>query len=225
MAYLLLYVDDIILTASSDSLLRSIIKSLSAEFNMTDLGDLHHFLGIAVQKQKGGLFLTQSMYAANILSRTNMSNCKSVSTPVEVVSKLSATIGASLADGALFRSLSGALQYFAITRSDISYAVQQICLFMHAPREPHFQLLKRILRYIKGTINQGLIISPTSTTKLTAYADADWGGCPDFHRSTSVPSTLRIRVCLPQKTRSLILTQSSGTQGVRGSQPSAMLMT
>ncbi|KAJ0836851.1 putative RNA-directed DNA polymerase [Helianthus annuus] len=186
MAYLLLYVDDIILTASSDSLLQSIIKSLSSEFNMTDLGQLHHFLGIAVHKQKTGIFLSQATYAADILSRAVMSSCNPVSTPVEVGSKLSATHGAPFSDGALYRSLAGALQYLTVTRPDISYAVQQVCLFMHAPRDPHFQLLKRILRYIKGTLSQGLHITPSPSTTLTAYSDADWGGgCPDSRRSTS----------------------------------------
>ncbi|KAJ0435796.1 putative RNA-directed DNA polymerase [Helianthus annuus] len=185
MAYLLLYVDDIILTASSASLLKSIINSLSTEFKMTDLGPLHHFLGIAVEKQKHGIFLSQSTYAKDILSRAKMSNCKPASTPVEVGSKLSATAGALFSDDSLYRSLAGALQYLTITRPDISYAVQQVCLFMHAPREPYFQLLKRILRYIKGTLTQGLLITPSSSTKLTAYSDADWGGCPDSRRSTS----------------------------------------
>ncbi|KAI3693812.1 hypothetical protein L1987_76764 [Smallanthus sonchifolius] len=185
MAYLLLYVDDIILTASSMSLLKSIITSLSSEFNMTDLGPLHHFLGIAVKRQQNGLFLSQSTYAAEILSRAKMTNCKPVSTPVEVGSKLSATNGTPFSDSSLYRSLAGALQYLTITRPDISYTVQQVCLFMHDPREPHFQLLKRILRYIKGTLSQGLLITPSSSTKLTAYSDADWGGCPDSRRSTS----------------------------------------
>ncbi|XP_035836034.1 uncharacterized mitochondrial protein AtMg00810-like [Helianthus annuus] len=107
-----------------------------------------------------------------------------VSTPVEVGSKLSDTAGAPFTDRVLYRNLAGVLQYLTITRPDISYAVQQICLFMHAPRELHFQLLKRILRYIKVTISQGLIISPTSTNKLTAYSEADWGGRPDSRRLT-----------------------------------------
>ncbi|XP_021975452.1 uncharacterized mitochondrial protein AtMg00810-like [Helianthus annuus] len=185
MACLLLYVDDIILTASSDALLQRIIKPLTTEFKMTDLGDLHHFLGIAVQKQSSGLFLSQSTYAAYILTHANMSNCNPVNTPVEVGSKLSADSGVLLLDGSLYRSLAGALQYLTITRPDIFYAVQQVCLFMHASREPHFQFLKRILRYIKGTISQGLQISPSPSYKLTTYSDADWGGCPDSRRSTS----------------------------------------
>ena len=98
MAYLLLYVDDIILTASSDTLLQKIVKSLTSEFKMTDLGSLHHFLGIAVTKQANGVLLSQSTYAAGILSRAKMSNCKPASTPVEAGSKLSADSGSCFED-------------------------------------------------------------------------------------------------------------------------------
>jgi len=90
----------------------------------------------------------------------------------------------------LFRMLqiSGALlvlQYLTFTRPDIAYAVQQVCLYMHDPREPHLIALKRILRYIRGTLHMGLLLRPTSTTELTAYSDADWVGCADTRKSIS----------------------------------------
>jgi hypothetical protein len=78
-----------------------------------------------------------------------------------------------------------ALQYLTLTRPDIVHAVQQACLYMHAPREPHLNLVKRILRYIKGTLDLSMHLSRSSTTSLTAYSDADWAGCPDTRRSTS----------------------------------------
>ncbi|XP_021985328.1 uncharacterized mitochondrial protein AtMg00810-like [Helianthus annuus] len=184
-AYLLLYVDDIILTASSKELLQSIINLLSKEFTMTDLSALHHFLGITVQRDANGLFMSQSQYASDILHRANMTDCKPYATPVDTSSKLSASDGEPLPDGTLYRSLAGALQYLTFTCPDITYAVQQICLFMHSPREPHFAFLKRILRYIKGTPDLGLRLSATPSASLTAYSDADWGGCPDSRRSTS----------------------------------------
>ncbi|CAA7043802.1 unnamed protein product [Microthlaspi erraticum] len=152
---------------------------------MSDLGFLHYFLGIAVRRDKSGLFLDQRNYAADILHRANMSHCKPCRTPVDTAAKLQADIGEPVADPTLYRSLAGALQYLTFTRPDIAYAVQQICLYMHDPREPHFTALKRILRYIKGTISQGLHITPSKTTTLTAYTDADWGGCPNTRRSTS----------------------------------------
>ncbi|GJW26610.1 ribonuclease H-like domain-containing protein [Tanacetum coccineum] len=68
---------------------------------------------------------------------------------------------------------------------DISYAVQQLCLYMHDPREPHFLALKRILRYVRGTLDYGLQLYSSSTTDLVAYSDADWAGCPTTRRSTS----------------------------------------
>ncbi|GKD77710.1 ribonuclease H-like domain-containing protein [Tanacetum coccineum] len=90
-----------------------------------------------------------------------------------------------LGDPTLYRSLAGALQYLTFTRPDISYAVQQICLYMHDPRDPHFTALKRILRYVRGTIDHGLQLHVSSTSQLTTYTDADWAGCPVTRRSTS----------------------------------------
>lgn len=185
MAYLLLYVDDIILTASNTQLLQQFNSLLSKEFAMTDLGTLHQFLGITVHHTPHGLFLSQESYVADILSRANMFDCKPSGTPCDTDSKPSATAGDLLTDGTLYCSLAGALQYLTFTRPDITYAVQQVCLFMHAPREPHLAYLKRILRYLKGTISHGLPITRSKSTNLVAYSDADWGGCPDSKRSTS----------------------------------------
>jgi len=114
-----------------------------------------------------------------------MAECHSTSTPVDTRAKLSATDGAPVADATQYRSLAGALQYLTLTRPDLAYAVQQVCLFMHDPREPHLALLKRILRYVKGTLSTGLHIGAGPVSSLTAYSDADWAGCPDSRRSTS----------------------------------------
>jgi hypothetical protein len=172
-AYLLLYVDDIILTASSTPLLRRITELLHSEFVMTDLGDLHHFLGISVTRSADGLFLSQRQYTVDLLQRAGMAECHSTATPVDTHAKLSATDGAPVADATQYRSLAGALQYLTLTRPDLAYAVQQVCLFMHDPREPHLAMLKRVLRYVKGTLSTGLHISTGSITSLTAYSDAD----------------------------------------------------
>jgi hypothetical protein len=140
-AYLLLYVDDIILTANTTSLLHSIICSLHAEFSMSDLGDIHHFLGINVHRTHDGLFLSQQQYALEILERAKMLNYNPISTPIDTTSKLSASHGSSFSDPSLYRSLADALQYLTLTRPDLSYAVQQVCLFMHDPQDTHFQLI------------------------------------------------------------------------------------
>ena len=121
----------------------------------------------------------------DILDRAGMTECKSCSTPVDLNPKLSSIVGDPVADPTDFRSLAGALQYLTFTRPDIAYAVQQICLHMHDPREPHLAALKRILRYVCGTLHLGLLLRPSAQTELVVYSDADWAGCPDTRRSTS----------------------------------------
>ncbi|GKC07810.1 ribonuclease H-like domain-containing protein [Tanacetum coccineum] len=152
-AYLLLYVDDIILTASSTALLQRIITLLYIEFAMTDLGSLNYFLGVSAQRSKSGLFLSQFKFAEEILEHAHMQHCNPCKTHVDTESKLSSD-GDPVSDPTLYRSLAGSLQYLTFIRPDISYVVQQICLYMHDPRGPHFTALKRILRYIRGTIDQ-----------------------------------------------------------------------
>ncbi|GKD88041.1 ribonuclease H-like domain-containing protein [Tanacetum coccineum] len=151
---------------------------------MTDLGSLNYFLGISVTRDSSGMFLSQKKYAIEIIERAGMLNCNPSRTPVDTESKLGAT-GDVVSDPTLYRSLAGSLQYLTFTRPDISYVVQQVCLHMHDPREPHFSALKRILRYVRGTLDYGLQLFSSSTTDLVAYSDADWAGCPTTRRSTS----------------------------------------
>jgi hypothetical protein len=113
-----------------------------------------------------------------------MSACKPCSTPINLHSKLSAD-GPPVANSTKYHSLAGALQYLTFTRSDIAYVVQQICLCMHDPREPHIAALKRILRYLQGTLSLSLTLHRSPPTELVVYTDTDWAGCPDTRRSTS----------------------------------------
>ena len=114
-AYLLLYVDDIVLTASSTGLLRRIISALQREFAMKDLGELHYFLGMHVQRSGDGLLLSQQQYMLDILDRAGMAECKPCSTPVDTNSKIDAADGTPVSDPTDFRSLAGALQYLTFT--------------------------------------------------------------------------------------------------------------
>nr|GEW94177.1 hypothetical protein [Tanacetum cinerariifolium] len=110
--------------------------------------------------------------------------CNPYKTPVDTESKLG-PYGEPVSDPTLYRSLAGALQYLTFTRPDIFYVVHQVCLYMHDPRDSHFTALKRILRYVRGTIDHGLQLHVSSTAQLTAYIDADWAGCPVSRRSIS----------------------------------------
>ncbi|XP_066374684.1 uncharacterized mitochondrial protein AtMg00810-like [Miscanthus floridulus] len=135
--YLLLYVDDIVLTASSTTLLQRTIRALQQEFSMKDLGNLHHFLRMQVQQRPDGLFLSQRQYMQEILDHVGMAACKPCSTLVDTCSKVSALDGAPISDATSF---AGALHYLTFTRPDISYAIQQVCLHMHDPGSLIFQL-------------------------------------------------------------------------------------
>ena len=109
---------------------------------MKDLGQLHHFLGVTVEPRPSGLLLHQRQYALDNLERAGMTDCKPCSTPVDTQTKLSADLSDPVADPSdpvadptAYRSLAGALQYLTFTRQDLTYAVHQVCLYMHDPRE------------------------------------------------------------------------------------------
>ncbi|GKA29612.1 ribonuclease H-like domain-containing protein [Tanacetum coccineum] len=151
-AYLLLYVDDIVLTASSDGLLQRIISSLHQEFAMTDLGPLNYFLGIFVTRDSSGLFLSQKKYAIEILEKAHMVSCNPSLTPVDTESKLGVD-GDPVSNPTLYRSLvvrdkRKAWEEIGFSASVVEECTgfQQVCLHMHDPREPHLSTLKRILR-------------------------------------------------------------------------------
>ncbi|XP_021747913.1 uncharacterized protein LOC110713775 [Chenopodium quinoa] len=173
MAYLLLYVDDIVLVTSSNLLRDRIISHLRIGFPMPDLGPLNYFPGIVVTHSPSYLFLSQQIYALEILERAGMASCKPAATPVDTQSKLSAEAGPKFHNPTLYRSLVGALQYLTFTHPDIAYAVQQVCLFMHDPRQAHYDALKRILRYIQNSIDHGLHLYPPSSMHLITYTDTD----------------------------------------------------
>ncbi|KAK4364469.1 hypothetical protein RND71_015827 [Anisodus tanguticus] len=185
MSYILLYVDDIILTASSSSLRQSIMSLLAAEFAMKDLSPLNYFLGIVVTQYAGGLFLSQKKYDKEIIEKAEISSYKLSHTLVDIKAKLSNDVGTPYNDPTHYRSLAGALQCLNFTRPDIFYVVQQVCLHMHDSKEKHMGALKRIMWYVKGTLHFGLHLYKSSISRLSSYTDADWGGCLDTRRSTS----------------------------------------
>ncbi|GJX39533.1 ribonuclease H-like domain-containing protein [Tanacetum coccineum] len=161
-AYILIYVDDIILMASSTNLVQRITSSLHKEFDMTDLGALNYFLGISVTRDSRGMFLSQKKYALELLDRAHMANCNPTRTPVDMEFKLGSDRD-PVSDPTLYRSLAG--------------------LPLYDPREPHLAALKRVLLY--GTLDLGLQLYASITGSLVAYIDADWPGCPTNRRSTS----------------------------------------
>ena len=184
--FILVYVDDIIVASSSMEGTKALLKDLEKDFALKDLGELHYFLGIEVKKRENGLMMSQSRYAEQIIRRASMHLSKPVSTPLSSVDKLSSMDGDRLGpqDATNYRSVVGAMQYLTLTRPDISFAVNKVCQFLHAPTSVHWSAVKRILRYVHGTLTLGLSIRKSDSTLVSSFSDADWAGCVDDRRST-----------------------------------------
>ncbi|PKI51293.1 hypothetical protein CRG98_028322 [Punica granatum] len=155
---LLLYVDDIVVTGDSASLLADLIIALGHAFSMKDLGPLHCFLGV---------------------------ECKAIATPIALKQPLTKSDDQAYPDPSYCQRIVGALQYLILTRPDISYSVNVVCPQIHFPTMADFLRVKSILRYIRGSLDFGLRILSTSGLNLHAFADADWVGCKETRRSTT----------------------------------------
>ncbi|GLU00648.1 hypothetical protein SLE2022_179970 [Rubroshorea leprosula] len=114
-----------------------------------------------------------------------MSDCNAAATPMSPRQKLVASDSPPYLDSTQYRSILGALQYLTFTRPDIAFAIHQVCQYMHAPTQNHFQAVKRILRYLKGTAHYGLQLFKEFSPSLHIYTNADWAGCLESWRSTS----------------------------------------
>ncbi|KAK1665998.1 hypothetical protein QYE76_054157 [Lolium multiflorum] len=185
--FLLIYVDDIIVISSTAAAIPRLIAQLRSEFSVKDLGVLHYFLGIEVHSPSpDSLHLRQRKYALELLARAGMLKCSPVTTPMPSSERLCSTDGDLLSsdEATQYRSLVGGLQYLTVTRPDLSFVVNKVCQYLHEPRTPHITVVKRILRYVRFTIDSGLLFRSSSSTLLSAFSDADWAGSVDDRRST-----------------------------------------
>uniref|UniRef100_A0A251TCA0 Putative copia protein n=1 Tax=Helianthus annuus TaxID=4232 RepID=A0A251TCA0_HELAN len=180
-----LYVDDLIIASDSLSSIESFKELMKKEFEMTDMGILHYFLGMEVSFDNGNIILTQQQYAKSLLSKFNMMNCSGISTPMEYGLRLTKQDPDDEVEPNLYRRLVGSLMYLTNTRPDIMFAVNKISQFMEQPKRSHWEAGKRILRYIKGTLDQGLVYSKGGKGELIGYSDSDYAGNIDDSKSTS----------------------------------------
>jgi hypothetical protein len=180
--FILIYVDEIIITCSKAFAIDELLTLLQYEFSIKDLGSLNFFLGIEVVATAGGCLLSQNRYILDILLRTNMLASKPVSSPMATTASLAAFEVTSFDDPTLYISIMGALQYLCITRPDISFTANKLSQFMKKPIVIHWQSVKHLLCYIKQTIHFGLQFHKSSSTLLQAFTDADWAGTCDDKR-------------------------------------------
>lgn len=185
MTILLVYVDDLILAGNDLSTIQNTKNFLSSQFHMKELGNLRYFLGIEIDRNNAGIFISQHKYLTDLLREYYMLMCKPLKIPLDFNLKLTLSLGDPLPNPAPYQQLVGKLIYLTITRPDIDYAVHLLSQFMHSPTTIHIQAAKRVLRYLNLCPTQGVMLASSTSAILSAYCDSDWGGCPFTHRSTT----------------------------------------
>jgi hypothetical protein len=158
--------------------------TLQQHFPITDLGNLKYFLGIEMASSHKGLFLNQRKYILDLLKDAEMMDAKPAPTPLDSKLKLDTT-SEPLQSITYYQHLVGRLIYLTITRPDITYAVSLVSQFMHAPTVFHLSLVKRIMRYLKGSAGRGIVMTNNGHTQITGYSDSDWAGNALDRKSTT----------------------------------------
>jgi hypothetical protein len=159
--------------------------SLKKKFEMTNLGFLHYFLVLQVLQTKEGIFLSQSKYDCDLLRRFHMEDCKPTPSPFQSGFKLAATCTSLEVVVTLYRQLVGSLLYLTHTHPDISFVVILVSRYRQTPHESHWKVAKRILRYVRSTVQFGIHYSSRGTPLLVGFTDSYWADDPDDQKSTA----------------------------------------
>lgn len=180
---LLLYLDDMIISKNSSTMLTNLLSELNKHLRMKKLEQLHCFLGIRAQFHSKGLFISQKKYAEDLLAIAGMSDCSPMPIPLPLQLDRGPDQQEAFVNPTHFRSFDGKLQYLTLTRPNLQFAVNYIYQKMHSPTVSDFTLLKRILRYVKGSITMGISFSKDTDFTLRAQSENDWTCCKVTRRS------------------------------------------
>lgn len=153
---------------------------------MTDIGLLSYYLGMEVKQLENEITICQSSYVAKIVEECQMTGCSSIDTPMEQIIKLSTTKKGTERDVTRYKSIIGSLRYLVNTRHDLTFAVGLVSRFMEAPSKEHWCAIKRIVRYITGTLDYGVRLNKGGVKLLLlGYTDSDCSGDLVHRKSTS----------------------------------------
>ncbi|GJT46962.1 retrovirus-related pol polyprotein from transposon TNT 1-94 [Tanacetum coccineum] len=180
-----IYVDDIIFTSTDPSLCETFSKIMCSKFKMSMMGKMSLFLGLQISQSPRGIFLNQSKYALEIIKKYGMETSDHVDTPMVEKSKLEADPQGKEVDPTCYRGMIGSLIYLTASRPDLVIALCMCARYEAKPIEKNLHDVKRIFRYLRGTIKMGMWYSKDSCIALTAFTDADHAGCQDTRSSTS----------------------------------------
>lgn len=179
------YVDDLLVTGTSAAVIEDFKKQMGERFEMSNMGQLSYYLGIEVAQGSGFIELKQTAYAKKILEKAGMVDCNPTKFPMDPKECITKNEDGKMVDATQFKSMIGGLRYLVHTRPDIAYSVGMVSRFMERPTTLHLNAAKRILRYVKGTLEYGLVYTRKSGNNLlTGYSDSDMGGSIDDRKST-----------------------------------------
>ncbi|KAK6146097.1 hypothetical protein DH2020_019966 [Rehmannia glutinosa] len=180
-----IYVDDIIFGATNDSLCKKFSKLMQGEFEMSMMGELNFFLRLQIKQCQEGIYISQSKYTKELLKKFGIEEGRTVSTPMATNVKIDKDEKGKSVDESKYRGMIGSLLYFTANRPDILHAVCLCACFQSNPKESHMSVVKRIFRYLKGTIQYGLFYPKNEKFSLKGYSDSDYAGNIDDRKSTS----------------------------------------
>ena len=180
-----IYVDDLFVTGNSKAEIADFKKNMSKNFEMSDLGLLTYYLGLEVKQNPDCITITQEAYAKRILKEAAMDECNPTCIPMEFGLQLSKGQDEPEIDPTLYRRRIGCLRYLMHTRPDMAFAVSILSRYMHSPRTSHGDTLKRVLRYLRGTVGYGLSYKKGETKRLVGFSDSSHNTDPDDGRSTT----------------------------------------
>ncbi|GJR83523.1 retrovirus-related pol polyprotein from transposon TNT 1-94 [Tanacetum coccineum] len=180
-----IYVDDIIFGSTNPKFSKRFEKLMHGRFEMSLMGEMKFFLGLQIHQSPRGIFINQAKYTLEILKKHGMEKGQSIGTPMATKPKLDADLSGEPVDQTDYRSKIGSLMYLTSSRPDIVQAVCYCARYQARPTEKHLKEVKRIFRYLRGTIHMGLWYPKGSGFELTAFSDADHARCIDTRKSTS----------------------------------------
>nr|GFA83871.1 uncharacterized mitochondrial protein AtMg00810-like [Tanacetum cinerariifolium] len=143
------------------------------------------FLGLQISQSPRGIFVNQSKYALESLKKYGFESCDPVDTPMVEKSKLDKDKEGKVIDPSHYRGMIGTLLYLTASRPDLQFAICMCDRYQARPIEKHIHAVKRIFRYLRGTVHRGLWYPKDSSVALTAFVDVDRADCQDTRRSTS----------------------------------------
>ena len=187
MCLIAVYVDDLLVVSKSDSFLSDVKARLSTRYKMKDLGLANYFLGVNVVQNNDSIFIHQAPYVCSLLEQFNFKNCKPINTPVDTSNNLEKSCEDSdVFDIETYQSAIGSLLYLSMrTRPDIAFAVSNVSKYCSKPSIKHWSAVKRIFRYLNGTIDLGILYGKNVDSTCIGYSDSDWAGDRDDRKSTS----------------------------------------